>query len=532
MRARVSPVSVVVSPLSQSDRARYSEAKATEPVIQQVLVNGAEGDELERKLYLARKTAERAAAAADAAMPGIAENFYVCTLSSRTIVYKGMLRSVVVGQFYEDLKDEDFEAQFCIYHRRFSTNTVPKWPLAQPMRFLGHNGEINTLQGNLNWMASKEADMTHPVWEGREAELRPICNPAASDSANLDRVAELLVKSGRPVAETMMLLVPEAYRNHPELEATFPEVTSFYDYFAGMQEAWDGPALLVFTDGKKLGCRLDRNGLRPARFWRTADDYIYVASEVGVLGDVISNAENIVSKGRLGPGMMIQADLETGEFKENTEVAKEVAARCDYESWMKGVESLATAEPAAEPKLDAAALMKAQAVAGYSAEDVTMIIESMAADGREPTWSMGDDAPPPVLSSRPHLLYDYFKQRFAQVTNPAIDPLREGLVMSLEMTIGAKGNLLNNEGAKDIPAVSIKTPVLFDEVRDAGRGGGWVRSGRVERAPQGRRRFRRTVLSSVLSNKFCIFFVFKYPDLTRRVRIPVRADFTQRTWTT
>jgi hypothetical protein len=184
-------------------------AKATEPGIQQVLVNGATGDELERKLYVARKTAEGAAAAADAAMPGIAENFYVCTLSSRTIVYKGMLRSVVVGQFFEDLRDPDFVAQFCIYHRRFSTNTVPKWPLAQPMRFLGHNGEINTLQGNLNWMASKEADMTHPVWEGREAELRPICNPAASDSANLDRVAELLVQSGRPVAETMMLLVPE-----------------------------------------------------------------------------------------------------------------------------------------------------------------------------------------------------------------------------------------------------------------------------------------------------------------------------------
>ena len=162
--------------------------------------------------------------------------------------------------------------------------------------------------------------MTHPVWAGREPELRPICNPAASDSANLDRVAELLVKSGRPVAETMMLLVPEAYRNHPDLDATYPEVESFYDYYAGMQEAWDGPALLVFTDGKKLGCRLDRNGLRPARFWRTSDDYIYVASEVGVLGDAISNAANIVAKGRLGPGMMIQADLESGEFKENTEV--------------------------------------------------------------------------------------------------------------------------------------------------------------------------------------------------------------------
>ena len=438
-------------------------AKATEPVIEQILVGGAEEDDLERKLFVARKLAEKKSAAINSEMPGIAENFYVCTMSGRTIVYKGMLRSAVVGEFYEDLKNDDFQAQFCIYHRRFSTNTVPKWPLAQPMRFLGHNGEINTLQGNLNWMASREADMTHPVWEGREPELRPICNPAASDSANLDRVAELLVKSGRPVAETMMLLVPEAYRNHPDLDATYPEVESFYDYYAGMQEAWDGPALLVFTDGKKLGCRLDRNGLRPARFWRTSDDYIYVASEVGVLGDAISNAANIVAKGRLGPGMMIQADLETGAFQENTEVAKEVAARLDYKEFLKDTMFLDAKDPGEATTMDAVGLIEAQAAAGYAAEDVSMIIESMAADGMEPTWSMGDDTPMPVLSGRPHLLYDYFKQRFAQVTNPAIDPLREGLVMSLEMTLGAKGNLLDNKGSKDIPAVHIKTPVLFDE---------------------------------------------------------------------
>ena len=438
-------------------------AKATEPVIEQILVGGAEEDDLERKLFVARKLAEKKSAAINSEMPGITENFYVCTMSGRTIVYKGMLRSAVVGEFYEDLKNDDFQAQFCIYHRRFSTNTVPKWPLAQPMRFLGHNGEINTLQGNLNWMASREADMTHPVWEGREPELRPICNPAASDSANLDRVAELLVKSGRPVAETMMLLVPEAYRNHPDLDATYPEVESFYDYYAGMQEAWDGPALLVFTDGKKLGCRLDRNGLRPARFWRTSDDYIYVASEVGVLGDAISNAANIVAKGRLGPGMMIQADLETGAFQENTEVAKEVAARLDYKEFLKDTKFLDAKDPGEATTMDAVGLIEAQAAAGYAAEDVSMIIESMAADGMEPTWSMGDDTPMPVLSGRPHLLYDYFKQRFAQVTNPAIDPLREGLVMSLEMTLGAKGNLLDNKGAKDIPAVHIKTPVLFDE---------------------------------------------------------------------
>ena len=434
-------------------------AKMTCPVHEQILVDGAglEREELERKLFIARKTCEKKASS-DAVL---AESFYICTLSSRTIVYKGMLRSAVLGKFYKDLEDPDYESQFSIYHRRFSTNTTPKWPLSQPMRFLGHNGEINTLQGNLNWMASKEADMENPIWGGREPEFRPICNPAASDSANLDRVAELLVRTGRAPAETMMLLVPEAHRNHPELDATFPEVHEFYDYYAGMQEAWDGPALLVFSDGKQLGARLDRNGLRPARFWRTSDDYIYVASEVGVLGDVMSNASNVVSKGRLGPGMMIYADLETGEFKENTEIAKEVSARLPYGEWMKAIDRVKGIQPIGETQLDPIQLIECQARAGYAAEDITMIIESMASDAIEPTWSMGDDTPLPVLSSRPRLLYDYFKQRFAQVTNPAIDPLREGLVMSLAMTLGAKGNLLDTQG-KETPPVMLDSPVLFD----------------------------------------------------------------------
>jgi glutamate synthase (ferredoxin) len=434
-------------------------AKMTCPKMEQILVDGSgmDREELERKLFIARKTCEKTANV-DAEL---AESFYICTLSSRTIVYKGMLRSAVLGKYYKDLEDPDYESQFSIYHRRFSTNTTPKWPLSQPMRFLGHNGEINTLQGNLNWMASKEADMKNPVWGGREPDFRPICNPAASDSANLDRVAELLVRTGRAPDETMMLLVPEAHRNHPELDATFPEVHEFYDYYAGMQEAWDGPALLVFSDGKQLGARLDRNGLRPARFWRTSDDYIYVASEVGVLGDVMSNAANVTAKGRLGPGMMILADLETGEFKENTEIAKDVAGRRPYGDWMKSIDTVSGVAPVSDTQLDPIQLIESQARAGYAAEDITMIIESMAADAIEPTWSMGDDTPMPVLSGRPRMLYDYFKQRFAQVTNPAIDPLREGLVMSLEMTLGAKGNLLDTQG-KETPPVRLESPVIFD----------------------------------------------------------------------
>jgi len=383
-------------------------------------------------------------------------------------VYKGMLRSVVLGAFYTDLRDPMYESVFAIYHRRFSTNTVPKWPLAQPMRFLGHNGEINTLQGNLNWMASREADMKHPVWNGREPELRPVCNPNVSDSANLDRVAELLVQTGRAVPETMMLLVPEAYRNHPTLARDYPEVTHFYDFWSGLQEAWDGPALLVFSDGKTLGARLDRNGLRPARFWRTTDGMVYVASEVGVLGDVLTNAANVVAKGRLGPGQMVTVDLATGTFKENTQIAREVASASPYAQWISShVQRLpAGCKPLDGATLDADALMQLQTASGYSAEDVAMVIESMAAEGKEPTFCMGDDTPLPVLSVRPHQLYDYVKQRFAQVTNPAIDPLREGLVMSLEMKLGAKANLLQ-AGESAAKQVLIDSPLLLDAELEA-----------------------------------------------------------------
>jgi len=450
-------------PVDHSVVGRY--ATMTEPAIEQLLVGaaGLGGDELERKLYLVRKRVEQAAAQA---APLAGDALYFCSLSGRTIVYKGMLRSVVVGAFYADLRDPAYLSAFAIYHRRFSTNTVPKWPLAQPMRFLGHNGEINTLQGNLNWMASREADMEHPVWGGREASLRPVCNPAVSDSANLDRVAELLVKTGRSVPETMMLLVPEAYRNHPTLQREYPEVTAFYDFYSGLQEAWDGPALLVFSDGKTLGARLDRNGLRPARFWRTADGMVYVASEVGVLGDVLSNATNVVAKGRLGPGMMVTVDLATGDFQENVAIARQVAAGAPYALWNQQNVRLPKTEPLGGATLDAETLMQLQTASGYSAEDVGMVIESMAAEGKEPTFCMGDDTPLPVLSVRPHQLFDYVKQRFAQVTNPAIDPLREGLVMSLEMKLGAKANLLL-AGETAARQVVIDSPVLTEPELEA-----------------------------------------------------------------
>ncbi|KAJ9505421.1 hypothetical protein QJQ45_026361 [Haematococcus lacustris] len=441
-------------------------AKATQPRIWQLAVEGKPGmvgDELERELFILRKQVEKEKykrLPADKAF-----DFYTCSLSTRTMVYKGMLRSVVVGQFFLDLANPAFETCFAIYHRRFSTNTTPKWPLAQPMRVLGHNGEINTLQGNLNWVASREHELKHPIWQGREEALTPLCNAANSDSANLDNMAELLVRTGSEPAEALMLLVPEAYRNHPDLMKTYPEVVDFYEYYEGMQEGWDGPALLVFSDGKKVGARLDRNGLRPARFWRTKDDMIYVASEVGVLGDVISNAANIVAKGRLGPGQMVVADFSSGTFYENADISRAVATRLPYKQFLaaslRRLSDMGESSFLSSPTLDAATLLKLQAASGMGAEDAQMVVEAMAQTGVEPTFCMGDDIPLAVLSDKPHPLYNYFKQRFAQVTNPPIDPLREGLVMSMEMRLGGRGNLLT-PGEATYRQVLLKSPILLE----------------------------------------------------------------------
>ena len=447
-------------------------AAATQPRIWQVVVTSVEGttgEALERELFLLRKLVEAAARAA-----GLAD-CYVCTLSSRTVTYKGMLQSSALGPFYGDLTNPAYATPFAIYHRRFSTNTTPKWPLAQPMRFLGHNGEINTLQGNLNWVASRQGSLRAPVWEGREAELMPLTDATASDSANLDRVAELLVRSGTDPTEALMILVPEAYRNHPDLAKHYPEVEAFYEYYEGMQEGWDGPALLVFSDGVKVGARLDRNGLRPARYWRTADGLVYVASEVGVLGDALTNAANIVAKGRLGPGQMVCADLAAGTFSGNTEIAKAVAGRAPYADWLASTSTrladLGASTLPSAPALAAADALRAQAAAGMGAEDAQMVVEAMATAGVEPTYCMGDDIPLAVLSSRPHPLADYFKQRFAQVTNPPIDPLREGLVMSLEMRLGGRGNLLA-PGPGAYTQVLLPSPVLLEAELAALQAGG------------------------------------------------------------
>jgi glutamate synthase (ferredoxin) len=384
-----------------------------------------------------------------------ANDLYFASISARTVVYKGMVRSEVLDRYYADLRDSRFAVPFAVYHRRFSTNTLPRWPLAQPMRLLGHNGEINTLLGNINWASAAEASL-ESVWGEAAGELRPLVNAAFSDSANLDATLELMVRSGRPITDALLTLVPEAFHDQPELDDR-PAIRAFYEYNACLQEPWDGPALLVFSDGRMVGATLDRNGLRPARYCITSDGYVVMGSETGV---VELDESRIIEKGRLGPGQMLAVDLESGRLLHNWEVKQEAADRHPYAAWLaEHRRSLGAAAWQQQSQLSDLELLRQQTATGFTAEDLDLVIEEMAGSGKEPTYCMGDDIPLAVLSSKPHLLYDYFKQRFAQVTNPPIDPLREKLVMSLEMHLGQRGSALRPEpGAAAV--LHLPTPVL------------------------------------------------------------------------
>ena len=410
------------------------QARNNQPHMEQILVTcptGCSGDELDRRLYIARSTVGKK----------LADDFYICSFSCRTIVYKGMVRSVVLGEFYLDLQNPAYQSNFAVYHRRFSTNTMPKWPLAQPMRLLGHNGEINTLLGNINWMTARERNLEAKGWTKEELQsLTPIVNNANSDSYNLDSVMEVLVRTGRSPLEAAMILVPEAYQNQPDLK-DHPEIVDFYEYYSGFQEPWDGPALLVFSDGKTVGAGLDRNGLRPARYSITKDGYIVVSSEAGVVD--LPEAE-IIEKGRLAPGQMIAVDLQKQEILKNWDIKERIAKKHPYGEWIAGHRQDIRSELFSEATLfeNPETVLQQQTAFGCTAEDLEMVIISMATQGKEPTFCMGDDTPLAILSTKPRLLYDYFKQRFAQVTNPPIDPLRESLVMSLNMSLGERGKLL------------------------------------------------------------------------------------------
>jgi len=407
------------------------------------------GDELEEALYKVRRSTQGDIIDNDPEKAK-GQQIYFASLSSRTIVYKGMVMSCVLKQFYGDLENEDFLTNFAIYHRRFSTNTNPKWPLAQPMRILAHNGEINTLTGNVNWQRA---------FDKQRNRRDPLCSFDKSDTANLDSVFEnnVLGNDKKTPAAALSSLVPEAYRDQPYYD-DHPEIVDMYEYYAGMQEPWDGPALLIFCDGKQLGASLDRNGLRPGRYLET-EDLIGFMSETGVIE---VEDEIVQSKGRLGPGNMITLDLESGEFKENVEVKMDLASKAPYSEWLEKRRTIVEPQSfEAETEMEVPANIKQQLTAfGWSLEDVDMQVGDMANAGKETLFSLGEDTPLAVLSTRPHTLYDYFKQRFAQVTNPPIDPLREGIVMGLDMTLGARFDLRSTPAEEGANQLRITTPIL------------------------------------------------------------------------
>jgi len=457
-------------PVDESALGRGRQAAA--PHVEQVVAaSPLRGDDLERSLLLARRKIGKALAAQQTIKR--LDDLYVCSLSSRTIVYKGMVTSAVLPRFYGDLHDPAYAAAFAIFHRRFSTNTAPKWSLAQPMRLMAHNGEINTLQGNLEWMSAREPELAHPLWGERICDLLPPVHADSSDSGALDKLLELLVRSGRSPLEAVMMCMPEAYENRVD-RGEHAAVVDFYDYYSGVLEAWDGPALVAFSDGCVVGAAVDRNGLRPARFARTRSGLVLLASEAGAAG---LPAEDVLERGRLGPGEMLAVDLEAGELLRNERIKPEVAAQRPYGAWLsrhrRDAPAAADEEPApagdaertcaetlaARPAGGATALLRRQTAAGFTAEDVDMILLPMAQRAREPRFSMGNDAPLPILSSKPHTLYDYFAERFAQVTNPPIDPIRERLVMSLAMRLGARGNLLT-AGPGHARQLELPSPIL------------------------------------------------------------------------
>lgn len=428
-------------------------ALETCPNIELLLIRSTTGDaDIDSRLMIARKRLINFVRGKDGC-----DDFYLPSLSTKTIVYKGMVRSSVLRDFYLDLQNPLFESQYAVFHRRFSTNTFPRWALAQPFRMLGHNGEINTLLGNRTWMRAREPVLDHPAYSGREKDRQPVINQGGSDSGNLDNALEMLVNAGHSPEAALMQLMPEAYRNQPELHE-HPEITDFYDYYSALQEPWDGPALIVFSDGKSAGAVLDRNGLRPARYSILADGSFILSSETGV---VAFDAATVVEKGRLGPGQMISVDLETGAVRKNWEVKKSVAKAHPYGEWLRAERKTLERKEFSRPDraIPAEQLLQEQISFGYGKEDIFNIVGGMAQTASEPIFSMGDDTPIAVLSKQPRVLFDYFKQRFAQVTNPPIDPLREKMVMSLESYLGRRTNLLHpaQHAAK---ALHLTTPIL------------------------------------------------------------------------
>ncbi|HLY82843.1 MAG TPA: glutamate synthase central domain-containing protein, partial [Acidimicrobiales bacterium] len=411
-------------------------ARAVMPRFRQVFVagrpNGDDEDpvggiDLERRAFILRKRIEHEI-----------DGVYFPSLSARTLVYKGMLTAPQLTDFYPDLSDERLESALALVHSRFSTNTFPSWPLAHPYRYLAHNGEINTLQGNRNWMRAREALLESEVLPGDLSRIFPIVTPGASDSATFDEVLELLHLGGRPVQHAVLMMIPEAWENHEQMPRA---KRAFYQFHSSLMEPWDGPASIAFTDGTVIGAVLDRNGLRPSRYWVTDDGMVVMASEVGVL-DI--DPSRVVRRGRLQPGRMFLVDTAKGRIVDDEEIKAELASEHDYADWLDaGLVHLDDLPPRFTLVPQHASIVTHQRLFGYTTEELKVILAPMARTGAEPIGSMGTDTPVAVLSDRPRLLYDYFQQLFAQVTNPPLDAIREELVTSLSSTIGPEQNLLD-----------------------------------------------------------------------------------------
>jgi len=457
------------------NEALGDKARRSRPAIAHALVGRLAGgaltltdDELEAALYRARRDAEAGAAA-----QGL-EGFHVASLSRRSLVYKALVRGVDLADFYADLRHPGFATAFVLFHQRFSTNTFPSWSLTQPFRMLAHNGEINTIQGNRSGMRAREASLASPPLGLAAGELRPLLPEGGSDSASLDEALVLLTLAGRDVAHSMTVLVPPAWENDSDLS---PDVRALFEYQSSLMEPWDGPAMLVFTDGRLVGAALDRNGLRPARTMVTADGLVVVASEVGVLD---TEEHRVLHRGRLGPGDMVAVDLAARRFLDRESIHRHLAGRRPYGSWLqqrrvflREVPVASDAESAEEAETAEVPLLRAF---GYTREEMQLVLGPMFREAREPLGSMGDDTPLAVLSGKARLLFSYFKQRFAQVTNPPIDPLRESLVMSLAMHVGPRGDLLLGDDAPgEGGQVHLPGPLLPPHQLEALLG--WTRQG-------------------------------------------------------
>jgi len=432
-------------------------AREAEPTVKQLFIDGAglAGEAFERKLFLARKRAERLVREKFGER---GEDFYVASMSARTICYKGMFFAHQLFAYYPDLADERARTCLAVVHQRYSTNTFPNWRLAQPFRMIAHNGEINTLSGNRNRMRGREMRLASSVLGDDLTDLFPVLTEGASDSAQFDNALELLVRAGRSLPHSMMMMVPEAFGPAYHIST---DKRAFYEYHASVMEPWDGPAAMVFTDGRLVGGTLDRNGLRPARYVVTTDGLVVLGSEVGV---VDFPPEQIQRKGRLQPGRMFLVDTREGRIIVDNEVKSKIARRKPYRRWMEQnrIELRGLFNPATPTPPDPEMLARRMRVFGYTREQLEMVLAPMGTNGQEPVGSMGTDTPPAVLSDRPKLMFEYFKQRFAQVTNPPIDPLREGLVMSLMLYTGKRRNLLE-ETPEHCRQLKLPHPILTNE---------------------------------------------------------------------